>query len=110
MAKKSGKAFSKHYNGSKGTDGSSRTSSDSSWNNWKESSSGGSGGARIRRHKTEGGGVLIARNGDSNTQSGKDHLHYYNDKDGKRICKDKVTQTRYISEDFGDAIRGFFGW
>jgi hypothetical protein len=110
VAKKSGKSFSKHYNGSKGSDGASRSSESSNWNSWSESNSGGNGGARIRRHKNEGGGEMIAKANDSNTQSGKNHLHYYQDKDGQRTCKDKNTGTRYISEDFGIAIRNFFGW
>ncbi len=98
MAKKSGKAFSKHYNGSTGTDGRVRTSD-------------GYTRSGDTYFKPDGNtGEYVSKQHNRNGRS-RDHLHYYTDNQtGERTVKNKTTGQRYISDSFAEAFRNFIGW
>jgi hypothetical protein len=108
VAKKSGKAFEKHYNGSSK---SSSSSSGDSAGKWKKS-----GDTWVKRDK---GHTYLSKNNESNTQRNNDHIHYWNNHEtahehhkkeyqvGERLSSVKGKST--ASNSLFDGIKYFLG-
>jgi hypothetical protein len=111
MAVKSGSDFESHYNGSTGSDGETR---EGNYHGYSDGES-----VRINNAK-DGHGSFMAKGGTSNTQAGKDHLHFFDNpapgqdhhkegyETGQRLVQDK--ETGYLTEKLGDAVRNFLGF
>jgi hypothetical protein len=98
MAKKSGKAFQRHYNGSSGSDGRTRE---------------GDGYTRSgdTYFKPDGNtGEYVSKRHNRNGRS-RDHLHYYvNNETGQHEVKNKSTDQVYLADGIAKAFKDFMCW